>query len=178
MPIILERRTNIKGNYTAAEKEMLSRMIASFRLMAADYDPKLNILNMQKLSYSDEQIISFLQQCVDDLNIGVPPTKFSIFQFYTKGYIGLVVEGGVVFSLLSMGLLQTKNQVNYNDAGLSVNLFDKAGLYQSWYGVLMQDYLQKKQQFKSTVTASSANAGFIGIDSEFSYQGFYTGYEF
>lgn len=169
MPIILEPMLNIKGNYTAEEKEMLNILISSFRVMVGDADKDKNILNMKNLTYTDDRIIQFLQQACDDVNVYTPMTRFSIFNIYQKSAIMLLVKGAVVFSLMAEGLLQLKNQVDYNDAGLSVSLFNKTGQYQSWYGTILQDYMMTKQQFKQSIIPSSYNAGFFGVSSQFGY---------
>lgn len=173
MPVILEPKTKIEGSYTAAEKQILVELIASFRILMADDDANKNVLNMQQLTYTDDKIINLLQQAGNDINVSKPMTRFTIFQIYNKQAAMLLVKGAMVFGLLSEGLLQAKNQMNYNDAGLSVSMFDKTGLYQSWYGTMLQDYMNVRQQFKQSMIPSGDNAGFYGISSQFGYMNLY-----
>jgi len=169
MPIYLERISDISGNYTPEEKEILLSLTESFRLIIADDDATKNILNKQKLTYTNKKIISLLERAVSDINVSAPMTKYSLFDIYFKSGEMLIVKGAVIFALLSEGLLQTKNQTNFNDSGLSINFFDKTPLYQSWLGMLVNDYLSLKNEFKSSVIASSPNSGFYGVTSEFGY---------
>jgi hypothetical protein len=68
------------------------------------------------------------------------------------------------------GLLQLRNQIDYSDSGLTIAMFNKTQLYQSWWGTLVQDYMRAKAAVKSAILPSSANSGFVGMGSEYSYR--------
>lgn len=175
MPIILERQSNVEGNFTPAEREAYIRLVSSFRLFIADDDPERNILDMKKFSYTDQKVVELIDLAKQDINLYAPLTSMSVLDIYQKNASMLLVKGAVVFALIREGLLHVKNKVNYNDSGLNINFFDKSPDYQSWIGMLLNSYMQERNQFKSSVIPSSANAGFYGIHSEFSYMDDYWG---
>jgi hypothetical protein len=72
---------------------------------------------------------------------------------------------------MAEGILQLRNQVDYSDSGLTVAMFNKTGMYQGWVGFLLQTYLSDKKAVKSAVIPKSANSGFVGIGTEFGYDG-------
>lgn len=170
MPLIMKKIYQISGNYTDEEKGILQDMITGFRVRMSDDDPEKNILNKKKEQYSDNRIVKFLELAVKDVNDGYPRTNYSIFKLYQMGEDSLVVDGAIIFALMAEGMLQLRNQVDYNDSGLSIALFNKTGLYQSWAGLLLQQYMQDKAMFKSSIIPRSANSGFVGVSSEFGYR--------
>lgn len=165
----MKRKYSIKGNYTDEQKEVLESLIEYFRLSVSDDDPRKNILNKKASEYTDEKIIKLLNRAMQDINGGNPATNFSIYEFATQWDNTLIVDGAVVFALIGEGILQLRNQVNFNDSGLSIGLFDKTQLYQSWAGMLLQNYAQAKADFKSSVIPKMQPSMFVGISSEFAY---------
>lgn len=138
----------------------------SFRTEVNDADAELNILNGQKIENSNQRILKYFQRAIRDINSGAPITQYKIKDFPDEG---LLIEGAVIFYLISQGILQTRNQLDYNDGGLAIGLFNKTGQYQSWAQFLLQSYIQNKATFKRGELARSINAGFVGIGSEFGY---------
>lgn len=174
MPIVMRKRCTITGNYTDKEKEVLTELIGLFRITMADDDPDKNILDKKTSHYSDEKIINLLNRAMADINGGSPVTNLTIFQLCNGEWDNtLLIDGAVVFALLGEGILQLRNQVNFNDSGLSIGLFDKTQLYQGWYGMMLQNYLNAKQTFKSNYLGRTQPSIFHGISSEF---GIYNGW--
>lgn len=169
MPVIMKRIYNISGNYTDSEKAMFEDLIDAVRLRIADDNVMKNFLYKHEERITDEQIVSFSKEAARDLNSGNPPTRMTVEMFY-KYNSELLVEGVILFYLISKGILHLENQIDFNDSGLSIAMFNKTGLYQSWYGTLLNSYLNGKQQFKSGVIPNSVNSGFHGINSEFGYR--------
>lgn len=169
MPIVMKKVYSIKGNYTDYQKAILQSLIEMFRLSVCDDNPDKNILNKKANEYTDERIIALLNRAMHDINGGQPLTNYNIFDFATQWDNTLIVDGAIVFALIGEGILQLRNQVNFNDSGLSIGLFDKTQLYQGWAGMLLQQYAQAKQEFKAAVTAKLQPSMFVGISSEFSY---------
>lgn len=165
----MKRKYSITGNYTEEQKEVMQSLIDAFRISVSDDDPEKNILNKKTNSYSDDKIVRLLKRAMQDINSGQPLTTYSIFEFATIHDPSLIVDGAVVFALISEGLLQLRNQVNFNDSGLSIGLFDKTQLYQSWAGMLIQNYAAAKAEFKSSIIPKSQPSMFVGIGSEFAY---------
>lgn len=174
MPVILTKIYNITGNYTEAEKAAYKSLIDDFRLGIGDDIPEDNILFGKLHQYSDNQIIAMINRAMRDCNCGYPKSNLNIVKFY-KENANLLILGATVFSLIREGIFQLRNQIDFNDSGLSIAMFNKTQLYQSWYGALAQQYMQEKQDYKDSIIPSSEGAGFIGISSEFGYRNQYDG---
>jgi len=171
MPIVLKKTYTITGNYTQEQLSTLQGLVDDFRLHMADDDPQKNILSGKVLHYSDNTIVALLKSAIADINKGYPRTKYTLFNFQNSIIDdGLIIDGAMIFALIREGILQLRNQIDYNDSGLSIAMFNKTGMYQSWVSFLLQQYESDKKEFKSAIIASSENSGFIGIGSEFSYR--------
>lgn len=149
-----------------AEKEKMINLFDAFRTEINDADAELNILNGQEIENSNLRILKYFQRAIRDLNSGTPITKYQIKDFPDEG---LLIDGAVIFYLIANGILQMRNQLDYNDGGLAIGMFNKTGQYQSWAQFLLQTYQQNKMSFKQGELARSYNAGFLGIGSEFGY---------
>lgn len=166
MAVILSRIYNIPGVYSEDEKAMYQDIIDAVRLRIADDEPLRNILNKQQEKVTDGEIISLANEVGRDLNSGTPRTKYPLKQFYNMDS-NVIIMGIMVFWFIKEGLLQTANQTDFNDSGLTIQMFNKTPLYQSWYQTLINPYLQAKQDIKDSIIPSSMNSGFVGIHSEF-----------
>lgn len=167
MPLPLVRKIDIKGNYTDKEKATLFELIEAFRVTMADDDSTKNILNEKKEAYTDNKIIALLKRGARDINGGQPRTNYTIFQLAQKDS-ALLIDAAVIFALMSEGILQVRNQIDFSDSGLSIAMFNKTQIYQGWASFLLQTYLQNKSEFKNSVTVLDSNI-FQGIHSEFAY---------
>lgn len=173
MPIILNKVYSISGNYTDAEKAILSELIDGFRMLISDDEPEKYILRDKTAYYSDNKIVQYLNMAARDVNnTGEPRTKYSLFEFHNLYMDMDIIQGAMLFACMSEGFMQLANQVDFSDSGLSIAMFNKSQLYQSWYGVMAQEYIASKERFKQTIIPQSANSGFIGIGSEFGYRVF------
>lgn len=146
------------------EREHIISLFDDFRTEIYDYCADKNILDDKKIVANAKNIHKYFKRAIRDLNTGVPITNYTILNFPDTG---LLVEGAVVFFLISNGILQLRNQLNYNDAGLTISMFDKSGMYMSWVQLLYNMYIQGKTAFKRTETTRKYGAGFYGIGSEF-----------
>ena len=173
MPLKLTKIYEIAGNYTNEEKEILISLVRSFRLKMADDDSEKNIVNKKSQQYSDNKIIQLLEAATSDINSGNPRTEYSLFHIYKNIDDDIIVNGAMIFALIAEGILQIRNQVSFNDSGLSVSIFDKTGAYQGWANFLLQQYAVDKAEIKRSVLARSKNSGFVGVGSEFGYGGWY-----
>ena len=171
--IVMTKYYNIPGNFTQQEKETFIELIDDFRVLSADFNPENNIAYRKKSIFTDTQIISFYELAVGDLNSGLPRTNFTALAFGMSQDRSLLVLSAVIFSLISEGILHTRNNVSYNDNGLSVNMFNKGPELQSWAGFLLNTYLQRKADFKRSIVLQKVNAGFSGVASEYFWNGVY-----
>lgn len=169
MPVIMKRKFNITGNYTDYQKEILEELIQLFRVSVSDTNPDKNILNKKAQHYTDDEIIALLNRAMHDINGGQPLTHISIYEFAKQWDNTLIVDGAVIFALIGEGLLQVRNQVNFNDSGLSIGIFDKTQIYQGWASFLIGQYIQAKSEFKQAYITANQPSIFHGISSEFSY---------
>ena len=149
-----------------SEKEKMINLFDMFRTEVHDTNAELNILNGGEIENTNIKILKYFQRAIRDLNSGTPITKYEIKNFPDEG---LLVDGAVIFYLIANGILQMRNQLDYNDGGLAIGMFNKTGQYQSWAQFLLQSYHQNKLAFKQGELARSLNAGFVGIGSEFGY---------
>lgn len=138
--------------------------ISELQLMLSD-DGSKNILNKKMPQYNETQLKFFLRRSLEDLNSGAPETNYTLEQFPEDG---LILMGAVIYSCIAEGLLQLRNQLDYNDAGLSLAMFNKTGGYQGWVGFLLQTWMNDKADFKKGLIPNSSGAGFLGIRSQFS----------
>lgn len=167
MAIVMIRNYEIDDKYSNEEKEILRDLIDIFRVRVADHDAEKNILNGKELSYSDPMIIKFLESAALDINAGIPRTNFTVFELHRKKHTGVLMTGAIIMSLMHEGLLQLKNQANYSDSGLSIQLFDKSTYYQSWLGILLNQYEGEKRDFKASVISSQGHSIFYGVATDY-----------
>ena len=174
MSVVLTKVYEISGNYTEEEKIVYKDLIDDFRLAIADDIPEKNVTIGKIYQYTDNQIVALMERALRDLNCGYPKSNKTIVEMYNANS-NLLIMGAIIFSLLREGIFQLRNQIDFNDSGLSIAMFNKTTLYQSWYGTLLNQYLQEKQNYKDSIIPSSPNAGFIGIMSEFGYRNQFDG---
>lgn len=139
-----------------------SQLIAMLRGLISDDDPQKNVLNLKKLQYTDQQLSLFLKMALADINAWPPRGTLKLEEAPDM----ILVLGAAVFLSISEGILQLRNNVAFNDAGLTVDMFNKSGGYQSYAGFLLQQYVQQRNLFKMGELANRADF-FIGIASTF-----------
>lgn len=123
----------------------MQNYIRRFRNKTADFDPLLNILNEQKLEFSDEQVAGYIEESWYMINEKEPRTSYPLERFPRTA---LLLDGAMMMMLEAKGILELRNQISYNDAGLSVNLHDKSGHYAQWLAQKATLFLQDLTQFK------------------------------
>lgn len=139
-------------------------LIERLRGMISDDDPTKNILNGKQQMYNDTKLLFFINRAIKDINKTHPTTNYTIATF-PENDDELIVQGAVIQSLIAEGILQLRNQLDYNDAGLALSMFNKTGGYQGWAGFLLQTYMNDKMEFKRGVIPNSFGAGFYAIRS-------------
>lgn len=139
--------------------------VTELRGMLSDTDGSKNILNHKLPQYSDTQLEFFISRGLKDVNSGLPATNYALEDFPEDD---LLVNAALIQVCIAEGFLQLRNQIDYNDAGLSISLFNKTSGYQSWAGFLLTTYLSDKDSFKKSIIGMQAGSGFLGIQSQFS----------
>ena len=140
----------------------LNNFVNQVRSFMRDY-PELNRLIAGEES-SNRQIVWAIFDCLDDFNSTPPFTLHDIGSFPSKS---LLVRGTVCSLLESIGLLQTRNHLQFSDGGITVGVSDKTPFIQSWLQLFRNSYEDKKQKLKVAYNIESAWGG--GIQSEYRF---------
>jgi hypothetical protein len=119
---------------------------------------------IRKQESDDEKLDLALLLAVDDYN--VTPPLLGTQQVANFPSLYLLIYGASIQVLRSAGLLQSRNELAYSSGGVSVRIFDKTQLYQSWIAQFVAEYERKKQNFKISLNIGNALAG--GVSSEYS----------
>ena len=125
--------------------------------------PELNRLIRAEES-SDEKIDLAIVLAINDYNI-TPPLLGAV-QVANFPSLYLLIYGTAINLLRSNGILQSRNELTYSSGGVSVRIFDKTQLYQSWIANFLADYERKKAQFKIAENINCSLA--VGVASEYS----------
>jgi hypothetical protein len=105
---------------------------------------------------SDRQIAWAILDTLDDFNTTPPfPSR------------SLLLRGVVSTLLESIGLLQTRNHLQFSDGGITVGINDKTPYLQSWIQLFRGKYEDGKLKLKVAYNIESAWGG--GIHSEFRF---------
>lgn len=140
----------------------LDDFVNQVRLFMRDY-PELNRLIAGEES-SNRQIVWAIIDTLDDFNTAPPFTRFGLLDFPSKS---LLLRGTVCALLESIGLLQTRNHLQFSDGGITVGVNDKTPFIQSWLQIFRNAYEDKKIKMKVGYNIESAWGG--GIHSEFRF---------
>jgi hypothetical protein len=145
----------------AVTTEPMVTYIRRFRGKILDNDPMLNVLNNNQLEFTDEQIAGWVEEAWYMINEAAPPSRYSLEQFPRTS---LLLDGAMMMMLEARGLLHLRNQISYSDAGFSVNVDDKSGMYAQWLTNKATLFLSELKAFKR-----SRSPGFIGVNSPLSW---------
>jgi hypothetical protein len=132
------------------------------RLYLRDY-PELNRL-IAGVENSNRQIVWAVMDTLDEFNTTPPFTRFGVGDFPSRH---LLLRGTVISLLESVGLLQTRNHLAFNDGGIQVGINDKTPFIQSWLNLFKQSYEDKKIKLKVAYNIESGWGG--GVYSEYRY---------
>lgn len=140
----------------------MNELVSMIRLYMRDF-PELNRLTKGEET-SNRMIAWAIIDALDDYNTTPPLLGMSSITNFPS--TSLLREGAVIRILESVGLLQTRNQLQYSDGGLSVSVSDKAPLLLQWIGMFRNSYETKKLRLKSSINIEQAMAG-TGTFSEY-----------
>ena len=150
---------SVRGTTADQAQQKMRRLL---RLFLND-TPELNRL-IRKQESNDEKLDLAILLAIDDFNITTPLlSAYTILNFPS---IYLLMYGATIQVLRSAGLLQSRNELAYSSGGVSVRIFDKTQLYQSWIAQFVADYERKKSNMKIAFNVANALAG--GVASEYS----------
>lgn len=128
--------------------------------------PELNRLIAGEES-TDRMIAWAVLDAVDNFN-GTPHfTSMSLEEILAYNQRHLMLRMTVEALLESVGLLQTRNHLNYSDGGINVGVNDKTPLIMNWLQYYKATTEQKLQRTKVALNiASILGSGNPGINSE------------
>ena len=159
--------TDTTGADATVKKGIPKKLLDTIVLVRAkmrDY-PELNRL-IEGHETSDREIAFAIMEAIDDFNT-TPPliTPYTIEEFPS---MSLLIRGSIIMVLESVGLLQTRNHMQYSDGqGVSVSVSDKGPQLANWINMFAQNYEQKKFRLKQAINLGTALNG-KGVASEYS----------
>ena len=130
--------------------------------------PELNRL-IRTCESTDEKLDLAIRLTLSDWNT-TPPILGTVNISNFPSFF-LMIYGATVQVLRSAGLLQSRNELVYSSGGVSVRIFDKTQLYQSWIAQFVQEYEVKKNEFKKAINIDSSLAS--GISSEYAFLNYF-----
>ena len=126
--------------------QIFRSFVASVRFYMRDI-PELNRLVAGEES-GDRQIAWAVVDAISDFN-GTPHfTNYSLDELLQRNLQFLLLRMTVCSLIESVGLLQTRNHVNYSTGGINVGVNDKTPLLMGWLQYFKAFTDQRKQQVK------------------------------
>lgn len=125
--------------------------------------PELNRL-IRRQESTDAKLDLAMRLAIDDYNITPPMLGDVGIANYPSLF--LLIYGSSIQVLRSAGLLHSRNELVYSSGGVSVRIFDKTQLYQSWIAQFVAEYERKKATYKIAQNVNGSLAA--GVSSEYS----------
>ncbi|MEC8306290.1 MAG: hypothetical protein VXZ72_00320 [Chlamydiota bacterium] len=150
-------------------RQDLLTFVGEVRMYLRDY-PELNRL-IEGEETSDRMIAWAVIDALDDINNRPPAIgSFTVGNF---PYRSLLLRGTVITVLQSVGILQTRNQLQYSDGGISVGASDKAPMLMQWIQMLSASYEQKLDKWKISRNITEAFSGESVMSDYYFLGGYY-----
>jgi hypothetical protein len=165
-PVPSQQTVSLEGSFNSDLISTLNAYIATVRAKMRDY-PELNRLTDGKES-SDREIAMALLLALDDYN-NTPPLldRATLVNFPSKS---LLIDGAIIQLLESLGLLQTRNQMQYSDGqGVVSSVSEKPQMIMQWLNLFKGTHEQKKLRVKMAINLNGALGFQTGTDSEYLY---------
>lgn len=140
----------------------MNELVAMIRMYLRDF-PELNRL-IKGEETSNRMIAWAIIDALDDWNTTPPFIGTASLTNFPS--VSLLREGAVIRILESVGLLQTRNQLDYSDGGISVRVSNKAPQLMQWIGMFRSSYERKKDRMKASMNIEMGMAG-TGTFSEY-----------
>jgi hypothetical protein len=127
------------------------------RLYTRDF-PELNRI-VSGTESSDRQILWAVLDALGDFN-GTPPFlgPFQLEDLLSRGQSSLMLRMTTIALIESVGLLQTRNHINYSNGGISVGANDKTPMLMNW----LQYFKSTTEQMKQRVKVAFNIEGILG----------------
>lgn len=130
--------------------------------------PELNRLVAGEES-SDRQIAWAVLDAISDFN-GTPHfTSMSLEDLLSRSQHSLLLRMTVITLIESVGLLQTRNHINYSTGGINVGANDKTPLLMNW----LQYFKSSTEQMKTRTKVAMNIEGILGSSNSGVYSEFW-----
>lgn len=142
--------------------QKMNEAVSYIRAYLRDF-PELNRL-VKGEETSDRMIAWAIIDVLDDFN-STPPFigSFSLQNFPSASLLRM---GVAALILESVSILQTRNQLNYSDGGIQVNVSDKGPALIQFASMLNQRYITQKNRIKGSLNVELCFEG-AGVFSEY-----------
>jgi hypothetical protein len=92
---------------------------------------------------------------------------YTLEELFNMHYQSFALRGTAVALMQSVGILQTRNQLQFSDGGISVGVSDKAPMLMQWISQFQNKYEQEKIQKKVSLNISQVMGVTSGTHSEY-----------
>lgn len=146
--------------------DKFNAFIQTVRMFTRDH-PQLNRLIKGEES-SDRMIAWAILDFLSDF-AGTPPSLgyYTLDQMLEMHYQSFALRGTTVALMQSVGILQTRNQLQFSDGGISVGVSDKAPMWMQWIRDFQNKYEQEKISRKVSLNIAQLLGSFAGSHSEY-----------
>lgn len=146
--------------------DTFNAFIQTVRFFTRDH-PQLNRLIKGEES-SDRMIAWAILDFLSDF-AGTPPSLgyYTLDALCKMHYQSFALRGTCVSLLQSVGILQTRNHLQFSDGGISVNVSDKAPMWMQWIRDFQNKYEQEKVQRKVSLNIAQLLGAYTGSHSEY-----------
>jgi hypothetical protein len=147
----------------------MNALIQSVRLFTRDH-AELNRL-VQGEESSDRQIAWAIADAVSNFNQSPHFTSYSLEDMVQQlGLTSILIRMTTINLLESVGLLQTRNHINYNNGSFSVGVNDKTPLIMQWLTYFRASVDQDKARIKVALNINGIlGPSNLGVVSEYWY---------
>jgi len=145
---------------------LFNSFIQTVRFFMRDH-PQLNRL-VKGEEHSDRMISWAIMDFLSDW-AGTPPDLgyMTLEEMFYKHYQSFALRGTCVALLQSIGILQTRNQLQFSDGCISVDANNKAPMWMQWIRDFSTKYEQEKVQKKVSINIANMMTSFSGVHTEY-----------
>lgn len=138
--------------------------VMDVRLAIMDVSPEANVL-IDDLEFSDMQILAAVQRCIDEWE-ETPPSLGTHFNSRTFPFREHLIKGVVGYLMQEISYKYTRNRMQYNAAGMTLDTNDKGPQYIMLAQAARQEWLQfvaaKKTELNMVECFGTVNIPWFG----------------
>ena len=124
----------------------MARLVYRVRLRLGDNKPAQRLFAPKREIWDDYEILSFLYDELDEINVETPHTDWDLTDCPMEG---LLVEGGMMKCMYNKIVKESEEFMQYSDGGLALTM-NKYQSYLSSLQPLMQAHDARRKQIKQT----------------------------